>query len=172
MRAARQTAALWTRRRWSLGLTGSLMAMAMMGCASPARTERQPSSWSGRLAIQVDDPSVPSYAAAFELEGSAIQGTLRLLSPLGTVLGQAEWSPGGAELSTGSTRETAQSLDALLLRLTGTALPVAALFDWLQGQATSVPGWRLERLDPEAGRIVAHREQPLPRVSLRIAVSP
>lgn len=172
MRATPQTAALWTRRQWSLGLTGSLMAMAALGCASPAHMERKSSSWSGRLAIQVEDPSAPSYAAAFELEGSAVQGTLRLLSPLGTVLGQAEWNPDGAELSTGSARETAQSLDALLLRLTGTALPIAALFDWLQGRATSVPGWRLERFDLEAGRIVAHRERPLPRVSLRISVSP
>lgn len=163
-----------SRRQWGLGLLATAATWTVTGCALPAQHTGAPSGgpWTGRLALQVDDASAPSYAALFELEGSAAQGRLSLTSPLGTVLGIAEWSSGHARLTAGSTQEEAPSLDALLTRLTGTPLPIAALFDWLQGEATAAPGWTLERLDPAAGRIVAHRTHPLPRVSLRIALSP
>ena len=161
-----------TRRSVVMGL-GAAAAVSMLGgCAARLRQEGRSGStgpWTGRLAVQIDDAAMPSYPALFELEGSAAEGRLTLLSPLGTVLGRAEWGPHGALLVSGQSREQADSLDGLMTRLTGAPLPVAALFDWLQVLRTVASGWSLESLD--SSRIVAQREHPLPRVSLRLAVS-
>uniref|UniRef100_UPI001359A9A7 lipoprotein insertase outer membrane protein LolB n=2 Tax=Pseudomonadota TaxID=1224 RepID=UPI001359A9A7 len=124
------------------GLLGGLSAGALVllaGCATPPRPASQARAgvrqWNGRMALQVDDPDVAPVSAGFELSGEARQGELVLLNPLGNVLATLEWSPSGAILQKGGERRTSPSLDALVEELTGSALPVAALFAWLQGDA-------------------------------------
>jgi len=48
-------------------------------------------------------------------------------------------------------------------------LPIEALFDWLQGRATDVPGWAADLSTLAQGRLQAVRAAgELPRVELRI----
>jgi outer membrane lipoprotein LolB len=49
-------------------------------------------------------------------------------------------------------------------------VPVAALFDWLRGVATPVPGWRPDLSQLAEGRIFATRTDPPPETSLRVAI--
>ena len=124
--------------------------------------------WQGRISVSVhsDPPSVTS--AAFELRGTAEQGELQLLSPLGTTLAQLQWQPGSAHLHRGSAPEVFASVEALTEQLTGSALPLNALFNWLQGRATPSPGWVVDLSALPQGALTARREQPLPAVSLRV----
>ena len=50
----------------------------------------------------------------------------------------------------GQTREF-DSVDALVAHATGAAIPVAALFDWLRGIDTPVPGWQADLSQLAAG---------------------
>ena len=47
--------------------------------------------WSGRLSLQVHSEPAQSFAASFELKGQPGQGELKLISPLGSVLGVLRW---------------------------------------------------------------------------------
>ena len=53
---------------------------------------------------------------------------------------------------------------------TGAALPLPALFDWLTGINTPVPGWLTDLSGLAEGRLVARRQTPVPAVELRIAL--
>jgi outer membrane lipoprotein LolB len=53
--------------------------------------------------------------------------------------------------------------------VTGTPLPIAALFDWLQGRATEVPGWHVDLSQVAQGRLRAQRTSPPPAADLRVA---
>ncbi|NMM86265.1 hypothetical protein B2J88_18135 [Rhodococcus sp. SRB_17] len=144
----------------------------MAGCAqlptAPGGTLAQRSHWSGRLALAMDNQPSQSFAAAFELEGDATRGALTLLSPLGSVLAQLEWTPGHARLqSNGPPRESA-SLDELLQQATGTVIPVRALFSWLGGMQATAPGWQADLSTIEQGRLLAVRHDPPPRATLRV----
>ena len=73
-------------------------------------------------------------------------------------------------LADGETRQF-DSLAALAQQATGAELPVRALFDWLNGQATEVPGWTVDLSRLEQGRLQAARaEGVLPAVDLRIVL--
>jgi outer membrane lipoprotein LolB len=61
-----------------------------------------------------------------------------------------------------------ESLDALVAQVTGTSIPVAALFDWLRGVATPVPGWKPDLSGLAQGRISAARIDPQPQADLRV----
>jgi outer membrane lipoprotein LolB len=154
-----------------LATAAALVALAT-GCAQAPKSppaEAGAAFWSGRLALQVEaDP--PQYSSAsFELKGSAERGELSLFTPLGGTLAVMAWSPGSATLrdSSQQTRNFA-SLDALVAEATGTPVPVAALFDWLAGQATAVPGWQPDLSQLASGRLTARRSAPLPPVQLRV----
>ncbi|HWI83859.1 outer membrane lipoprotein LolB [Ramlibacter sp.] len=159
------------RIRWT---PAALLLALLAGCASappalaPAAGGTGP--WSGRLALQVKDNASQSFAAMFELKGSAHAGELTLSSPIGGTLAVLTWSPGSATLrSDGKTREF-ESVDALVGHATGAAIPVAALFDWLRGIATPVAGWRPDLSQLPAGRIAATRLEPPPEADLRVAL--
>ena len=140
----------------------------------------------GRLAVQVEGQPERSFAADFELSGTAEQGALVLAGPLGTTAARARWSPGEAVL-VGPHGETRQpDLDSLAHDAFGEALPMAALFDWLRGRpwpgAAAEPradggpgfvqlGWQvvLDRLAD--GRIEARRAGP-PAVTVRVRLQP
>jgi outer membrane lipoprotein LolB len=145
----------------------------LTGCAplvpSPIRTADQ-AHWIGRLALQIDEQEAQSFSASFELNGSPSQGELVLFSPLGNVLAHLQWAPGRAVLVAGNDTRTSDSLDALLQQSTGTQLPVAALFDWLDGTASTADGWQADLSRMDEGRLTAVRHTPVPRATLRIAL--
>lgn len=156
----------WT----SLALILALLA----GCASPQRTPPQEALsertfWSGRLALQVEGQAAQSFSSAFELQGNAERGELSLFSPLGSVLAQLQWAPGLAKLQNSGHTSTSDSLDALLIQATGTAIPAQALFSWLRGLEATVPGWQADLHAIDQGRLVATRHAPTPQAILRIA---
>lgn len=146
-------------------------ALVLTGCGiTPLRVQNVPhtTQWQGRLSVTVHgaDPSVTT--AAFELRGNARTGELALLSPVGTTMALLEWSPEGAHLHRGQAPERYASLDDLTEQLTGSALPVAALWQWLDGHNVQVPGWDSDLSGLAQGRLVARRAHPAPAVSLRI----
>ncbi|MDT8992463.1 lipoprotein insertase outer membrane protein LolB [Curvibacter sp. APW13] len=126
--------------------------------------------WQGRLSVRIDSTPVQSLSSAFELRGDLTNGELVLTSPLGTVLAQARWDARGVQWQAGSETAVFANLDELAWRLTGTALPFAALWDWLRGMPTQAGGWQVNLQDYAQGRISAQREQPLPTATLRIVL--
>ena len=157
-------------RRTQLGavLTAALW---LSGCATPARQlPPEAAFWAGRIAVQIQPEPAQSLRAAFELQGSATQGALHLLRPIGSTLAQLNWTPENAKLSQGAHQWSGTSLDELTTRLTGTPLPMAALFDWLAGQATAPAGWQVDLSQWAKGRIQAERQSPAPAVQLKLVL--
>lgn len=167
--------AAWVYRRALLYHAVATAMLVLAGCAqspvSPALSDGvQRTLWSGRLAVQVQDQPSRSFSAAFELQGNADRGSLQLSSPLGSTLAQLDWSPQGAQLNTGERIEQADSIEALLERGTGAAIPVTALFDWLSGLSTPVAGWTTDLSAMAQGRLSATRYSPEPQTTLRISL--
>lgn len=127
--------------------------------------------WSGRLALQIEGQASQSFSAMFELHGNAQNGVLVLLSPLGNRLAQLNWKDGHAQLQSGQETRTSESLDALLQDVTGTRIPIAALFSWLHGTQTTATGWQADLSGIAEGRLVARRDDPAPQATLRIALT-
>lgn len=159
------------RRRAVLWAVG--WPTVLLGCAQPALIPAGPAEatrtfWSGRLALQVEGQPSRSFIAAFELQGNAHSGSLQLSTPLGSTLVQLHWNPQGAQLHSNDRTEEAPSVEALLERSTGAAIPVAALFDWLAGLPTPVDGWSTDFSAMPQGRLSATRWSPEPATTLRI----
>lgn len=164
-------------RHW---LAAAGACAVLLGCATPAPppastavpTAEQAQRWSGRLALQVEDAPSQSFYASFELSGNASTGSLTLLTPIGSTVALLQWSPGNASLQQGAKVQPQRfaSLDELAARATGTPIPVAALFDWLSGTSSPVPGWTADLSAQADGRIVATRQQPLPVATLRVVL--
>lgn len=158
--------------------TGSALLMVatflIAGCAHrtganaafPAEAQ-----WNGRLALKVQSDPIQAFNADFELGGSPQNGLLVFFTPLGTTAARLQWAPGVATLvADGETRQF-DSLAALAQQATGAELPVRALFDWLNGQATEVPGWTVDLSRLDQGRLQAARAAGvLPAVDLRIVL--
>lgn len=138
------------------------LALALLaGCAQLPR-EAAPtteSRLSGRISVNIAGSTHSrgtGGAASFELTGDAEAGRLELTSPLGTLVARASWQPGRVLLQTPDQERRFDDLDALTRELLGEAVPVAALFDWLQGRPwPAAPhqvaaggfeqlGWRIE----------------------------
>ena len=149
-------------------------AALLAGCALPLRATDAPaageSQWSGRLALTIQSEPVQSWGAGFELRGSPERGELQLLSPLGTTLAVLAWTPTVASLRQPAQEQTSGSLDALMLQVTGTDIPVRALFDWLSGTPTQVAGWQADLSQLSEGRLQLRRTEPAPAVELRLKV--
>ena len=160
------------RRRHLVTGAASLLGLTLFGCTSPTLVVKpEQSYWSGRLALQIEEESAQSFSALFELEGSEDQGELILLSPIGNTLGKLKWSSEGATLQAGQQQQTSHSLDALLAQVTGEAIPIKAIFDWLRGIETNAAGWVADLSALSQGRITAQRSDPKPKAILRIAFS-
>lgn len=156
------------RRVLALALSSALLAA---GCATPRMTPVDANAyWSGRMAIQVLKDPPESLSAGFELQGSAQAGEMVLLSPIGTTLARLEWTPQGARLAQGQQQVDSISLQRLGARLTGTELPIAALFEWLAGRPAEAPGWQVDLSAHAQGRISAERREPSPGAVLSIAL--
>jgi len=161
------------RRRAVLAAGSLAFALLAAGCASPDRLKDAAASkpadnWSGRLSLRVDEEPAQSFAALFDLRGTSERGTLTLTSPIGSTLAELRWSPGEAILKNGSETRRYGSVDALIQAATGAAIPVEALFGWLDGRDPQVAGWRPDLSQVAAGRLQAVRESPQPRADLRI----
>jgi outer membrane lipoprotein LolB len=144
-------------------------ALYLTGCASippPAA----PNHWAGRLVLHIQDTPPQRHSASFDLIGSATQGELNLFNPLGSTVAQARWTPTLALLQQGERLQTFANMPDLLQAATGAALPLTAVFEWLQGNPTSSPGWDVDLSQHAQGRIRAQRSTPLPAVQLFIVL--
>ena len=161
------------RRRWLTWLCATALLLAS-GCASPPPAAPMPTSvpaaagpWSGRLSLQVESEPPQGFHAGFELLGSAQAGELKLYTPLGATLASARWSADSALLLRGDEIHAYPDLATLTAALTGAALPVAELFEWLQGRHAQAIGWSVE-LGANDGRVRASRSEPAPPATLRL----
>ena len=148
-------------------------AVLLTGCAhlGSGRQDTDPSVfWSGRMALQVDGSATQSFSASFELKGSAETGELTLFNPLGGTVARMVWQPGSATLYANGEIRPVASLEALVAQATGGPLPLAALFNWLHGSNTPVPGWQADLARLDDGRLTAVRSQPEPTATLRVVL--
>ena len=173
----------FTYRLRTLFAFGCIFAIFLVaGCAHPssakALNDQKTDLWTGRISLLLKSEPEQFFSAGFELKGSPDRGELSLTSPLGNVLGQLRWSPGEAQFdsgkgssgSNGGNGQRFDSVDALMIRTTGAAVPLPALFGWLQGDNFSVNGWSADLSRYREGRIFATRIQPQPPVELRIVL--
>jgi outer membrane lipoprotein LolB len=151
---------------------------SIAACASSTRAispnDAQTRSWAGRLGLQIeasDSQPAQSFSASFELAGSAQAGQLVLLSPLGSTLAVLSWQPGDASLREGQRVRRFDTLDQLSEKAVGTALPIAALFEWLQGLDTQVVGWQVD-VSQLPRRLILQRLSPVPQAQLRLVIDP
>ena len=156
---------------WLLLLMGAFLA----GCATSNRTSKPLSAeqastteWQGRISVQVKGDNPTSMSASFSLRGNSKHGELDLYSPLGTTLGALQWTPQHVQLSDGGKQQYFNSLAELTEKTTGAALPVEAIFDWLQGRDVQATGWLTDLSAASQGSITARRTPPDPEVTLRI----
>jgi outer membrane lipoprotein LolB len=166
----------FTARLRLLLVYGCLSATFLVaGCAHPisatALNESKKELWTGRISLHVKSEPEQSFSAGFELKGKPERGELTLISPLGNVLGVLRWSPGKAELDSGNQKiQRFDSVDALMAQATGAAVPLSALFAWLQGDNANVSGWSADLSRQSEGRISAKRSQPTPQTDLRVVL--
>ena len=149
----------------------SWLSLALAGCATQRPPGADPAAfWSGRLGLHLQTDPPQNWSTSFELQGSAGQGQMLLLSPIGTTLARLSWTPQSALLEQGQDKTESRNLQSLSQRLTGTHLPIAALFDWLAGLDTEVPGWHVDMSAHPQGRLTARRHSPEPEAVLRIVL--
>jgi outer membrane lipoprotein LolB len=165
-----------TPRRRYLGHAALLLVGLLAGCAQPPLTteplETGANIWRGRLALRVDSEPPQSFFASFELRGQASAGELQLFGPLGNTLTRLQWSPHYARLQNNSETRQFESLDELATQATGAAIPIAALFAWLAGQAVSSEGWQADLTQLSEGRLLARRTTPAPASELKLILEP
>jgi outer membrane lipoprotein LolB len=153
-----------------------LACVFLCGCAQQPLSATAPSQdttyWRGRLALRFDSPDQASFFANFELSGNATFGELNLTSPLGTTVASLRWTPEGAVLRGNGDARRFDSLDALAAEVTGTVIPIAALFQWLGGRSTLAAGWQADLSLLSQGRLTARRTDPEPVAELRLILEP
>lgn len=165
------TSGFMAHARARTGLAMLACAVLLSACASPQLVPIQADAyWSGRMAIQIQKNPPENLSASFELQGSAANGEMVLISPIGTTLAKLQWTPHSAQLEQGQQRIESASLYELGARLTGTELPIRALFEWLNGHTADAPGWQVDLSMHAQGRITAERQIPAPGTVLRIVL--
>lgn len=173
---------------WSPARRAALVAMTALaaffaGCSTLPVTPPAPAdTLSGRLAINVAASAqaiAQSVSAGFELSGDAAQGRLKLISPIGTQVALAQWSPAGAELDTGDGPRRFADLAALSREALGEEVPLAALGDWLAGrpwpgaasqanaQGFTQLGWQIDLARYASDALVVAQRPAPPAVTLR-----
>lgn len=154
-------------------LAALIATCLLSACATPIRTALPgEAAWNGRIAVRVDSTPPQSFSAGFDLRGTPRTGSLQFTSPLGNTVASVHWTPLGAELRQGADITRRASLDELTTELGGTALPVAALFDWMRGEPTESSGWQADLSRHAEGRVVARRLSPAPAAELRLVFEP
>lgn len=135
-------------------------------------------SYLGRLSLRISSDPPQSLYAGFNLNGDAQTGDLTLNSPLGNSLAQLSWTPQRAVLKANNETKEYPSASVLIENVTGTAIPLNALFDWMAGKDTPAEGWEIDLSNMKTSnastdtvqRFVAKRISPLPAAELRIAI--
>lgn len=120
----------------SRAAVASMPCPLLLACATPSSVDPVAGLF-GRLAITVqptDAAPARSFAADFDLQGTARDGRLRLTGPLGATLAEVRWQPGQAELTDAQGPRRFASLEAMAVELFGEPVPLAALPDWLRGR--------------------------------------
>ena len=158
-------------------VTGCLITIFLIaGCARPIGAgllnDQKNEVWSGRISLLVKSEPEQFFSAGFELRGKPDRGELKLISPLGSMLGVLRWAPGEAEFDSGNAGNVRRfdSIDTLMAQATGAAVPLPALFAWLRGDNALVDGWSADLSRHGEGRIFATRNRPQPLVDLRVVV--
>jgi outer membrane lipoprotein LolB len=150
-------------------------SVLMAGCTLPTKDhaliDRNYPVWTGRISLQVRSEPAQAFYAGFELRGNPDQGELTLNSPLGNNLAVLRWTAQEAVLDSGKKIRRFNSVDELFETMTGAAVPLPALFDWLNGRDTTLNGWSADLSQHAAGKISATRAHPLPRSDLRIVLA-
>ncbi|MDR2127466.1 MAG: outer membrane lipoprotein LolB, partial [Burkholderiaceae bacterium] len=145
--------------KWALLAVALLTALALAGCAAPEPAAPQEALrtgyWSGRLSLVIDSEPTQNFYAGFALGGSAERGQLSLYTPLGSTLAVLRWQPEQALWLQNGQARVYESMDSLTAELAGTAIPIAALFAWLQGQMADAPGWQADLAQINQGRLLA-----------------
>ena len=156
-----------------------IMAVMLTACAAPNRRTQtsgvEPTNvpeWQGRISVQVLGDAPSSVSASFWLRGNENQGELDIYSPLGTTVGALQWTPQTVQLSEGGKLRRFKSLAELTEQTTGAALPIDAIFGWLQGRDAQATGWQADLSTLGKGTLSARRNHPLPEVTLRIQLDP
>ena len=129
----------------------------------------------GRLSIKVESETPQSLSGAFEIKGTAVRGELSVFSPIGSTVAQVAWTPTDATLIANNETKRFAHIDSLMQELTGTVLPLSALFDWLIAVPTPAEGWQVDlsqMQQTERPRLFAKRTTPLPAVELRVVLEP
>ena len=148
------------------------VAALLTACASTSRLPQTGSAdvheWQGRLSVSIQTAPPSQMSASFSLRGDAYNGALDLYSPLGTTLGALQWTPLLVQFSDGGKHQYFNSLAELTEKATGAALPVDAIFGWLQGQHVQATGWQADLSAVSQGSLIARRTAPSPEVTLRI----
>ena len=150
---------------WLLVLLAACATPTPIRSAGQAPSDKQ---WQGRLSVTVQSDPPRNMSAGFSLEGDARQGELNLFSPLGTTLATLQWTPTTTQWLQGGQHRRYDSMAHLTEETTGAALPMGAMFDWLEGKATPSPGWQADLSALNQGTLVAKRVSPEPLVVLRI----
>lgn len=168
----------------ALALAG--VAAGLTACATPPPATEAGAVTSGRLLLRVAAMAgrdAQNVSAAFELQGDANRGELRLISPLGTQMAAARWAAGEVSLQTSEGTQRFATLDELSRQALGESLPLAALPDWLAGRPWALAphrplaegfeqaGWQVSLARQSEGLIEARRVA-LPEVLLRVRLDP
>lgn len=147
----------------------------MAGCATQKNdlSEFQfGKTWSGRMLLKTDSQPTNQFSALFELSGSPQSGRLSLSTPMGVTLASVRWEPGWAELRGMGERRIYKNLDDLTEAMTGTSLPVAAMFSWFDGEPLRADGWTSGSENGKAHRLNAIRAHPLPVAEIQLLLDP
>jgi outer membrane lipoprotein LolB len=160
--------------RWSVLCFATLVLLT--GCA--IKTQKQPSEidpllhWQGKISAKVHSTPMRVFYADFDLDGSPISGTLALQAPLGIRIADMRWDSDAATLVASGKSQQFESLQSMVFYAVGVDLPVAYIFDWLEGKSTSHPNWQVDLSERANGRITAQKIAPEPKVDLKIFVEP
>lgn len=145
-----------------------ILVSLLVACAAPRAPQRLPLSnadiesfgLSGRVAVRADNRG---YSASLRWKHQASRDSLRLFSPLGTVIAQVEVDADGAMLTTGDRKEyRSDDVQTLTRRVLGWDLPLSGLQHWVLGRPDpNLPvqaeerdaGARLTRLTQDDWRI-------------------
>jgi outer membrane lipoprotein LolB len=169
------------------------LALALQACVTHPRP-LPGHAWSGKLGVRTDAaPNLParSMSGDFELSGTASSGQLVLTSPIGTTIARARWSdpvgaqgvPSTIELEADSGTTHYATLEDMMQRAIGDQLPLAAMFDWLDGRpwpAAPVEraadgrsfdqlGWHVDLSQLADNRLI-YAQRPLPKPALHVRV--
>lgn len=136
-----------------------------------AQSERR--HWMGKLSVRIGHEPVQYFSAGFELQGDDKTGEMQLFSPLGNTVATLRWqADGGAQWQHGEQWRHYASMAELSADLTGTALPLNTLFDWLHGRPSSIEGWQADLSQHANGKLQAQRLYPTPSTQLRLVFEP